>query len=92
MFPKVFLRLCIYRNNLLSPNHSGWYLAAGFGINDAGQITGVGYINNQTHAFLLSPVGVPAVPEPEEYLMLLVGGAMLAFQVRRKQKLIINTL
>ena len=29
---------------------------------------------------------VPAVPEPDEYIMLLAGASLVAFQVRRKQK------
>lgn len=43
--------------NDLIPNGSGWSLQLALGINDRGQITGSGTINNQTHAFLLTPVG-----------------------------------
>jgi len=41
--------------NSLIPPGSGWELLRGVAINDAGQITGIGIINNQTHAFLMSP-------------------------------------
>jgi probable HAF family extracellular repeat protein len=39
---------------------SGWELKEAWGINDAGQITGVGQIGGQRHAFLLTPVPEPA--------------------------------
>ena len=41
-------------NSLIDPN-SGWTLNWAFAINDAGQITGSGDINGQTHAYLLTP-------------------------------------
>jgi len=41
-------------NNLL-PASSGWILGVAYDINDAGQIVGVGTINGQGHAFLLTP-------------------------------------
>jgi len=47
--------------NLLIPPNSGWELGTATGINDAGQITGVGGFGGLGHAFLLTPV---AVPEP----------------------------
>lgn len=41
----------------LLPPSSGWtILYEGWGINDLGQITGVGVINGQVHAFLMTPV------------------------------------
>ena len=46
--------------NSLLPNASGWFLTDARGINDAGQIVGTGIINNQTHAFLMTPVPIPA--------------------------------
>ena len=46
--------------NLLIDPLSGWQLGIGQAINDAGQITGSGYINNEFHAFLLTPVPEPA--------------------------------
>lgn len=41
-------------NNLI-PQTEGWLLRQATGINDAGQIVGWGYVNNQTRAFRLSP-------------------------------------
>jgi autotransporter-associated beta strand protein len=41
-------------NTLVDPG-TGWILEDGRGINDRGQITGVGIHNGQEHAFLLSP-------------------------------------
>jgi len=41
--------------NLLIPPESAWTLLYASGINDLGQITGYGTIDQQTHAFLLTP-------------------------------------
>jgi probable HAF family extracellular repeat protein len=41
-------------NNLI-PAGSGWILVEATAINKAGQIAGVGTINGQTRAFLLTP-------------------------------------
>lgn len=41
--------------NTLIPENSGWVLWEARGINASGQIAGVGSINGQTHAFLLTP-------------------------------------
>jgi len=41
--------------NVLIPAGTGWTLWQANGINDLGQITGYGTINQQTHAFLLTP-------------------------------------
>jgi probable HAF family extracellular repeat protein len=46
-------------NTLIDPL-SGWELTDAAGINDAGQITGQGLINNEYHAYLLTLV--PAIP------------------------------
>jgi hypothetical protein len=47
-------------NDLLDED-SGWdYLQSAKGINNKGQIIGLGYINGQRHAFLLNPV--PPIP------------------------------
>lgn len=42
-------------NNLIDPN-SGWELLDARSINDFGQIVGEGMVNNQIHAFILTPV------------------------------------
>jgi probable HAF family extracellular repeat protein len=62
-------------NDLIDPN-SGWLLGTGYGINDAGQITGMGIFNGQTHAYLLTPV-----PEPSG--LALAGGAAIAIGLWR---------
>lgn len=46
--------------NTLIPAGSGWLLREARAINDSGQIAGNGLIGGQTHAFLLTPVGMPA--------------------------------
>jgi probable HAF family extracellular repeat protein len=45
-------------NNLI-PAGSGWVLGQAVDINDSGQIVGVGTINGQTHAYLLTPNNSP---------------------------------
>lgn len=41
--------------NLAIPQGSGWWLADAYDINDNGQIVGRGYLNGESHAFLLTP-------------------------------------
>jgi probable HAF family extracellular repeat protein len=45
-------------NSLIQPD-SGWVLEVAFGINDVGQIAGVGVFNGQNQAFLATPVPLP---------------------------------
>ncbi len=45
----------MYDLNSLIPSSSGWTLEDAYGINDYGQIVGVGIINGLEHAFLLTP-------------------------------------
>jgi probable HAF family extracellular repeat protein len=59
-------------NNLIDPA-SGWQLVGGTSINDAGQVTGVGRIGGELHAFLATPVPEPASLIP----MAAVGLALL---------------
>jgi uncharacterized protein (TIGR03437 family) len=42
-------------------NGSGWQLTSAAAINDAGQIVGTGIVNQQQHAFLLTPVVLPQI-------------------------------
>jgi probable HAF family extracellular repeat protein len=42
--------------NTLLPADSGWILRSATGINDLGQIVGIGAYQNQTRAFILSPI------------------------------------
>ena len=44
--------------NSFLPANSGWSLVEALAINDSGQIVGVGYINGQQHAFLLSLISL----------------------------------
>ncbi len=59
-------------NTLIDPL-SGWTLGFAGGINDAGQITGQGWVNDESHAFLLTPV-----PEPSSFVLSALGLTGLA--------------
>ncbi len=61
-------------------NGQGWTLLEGRGINDLGQITGFGILNNNSRAFLLTPVA----DTPEPATTLLVSAAILAALARRR--------
>jgi probable HAF family extracellular repeat protein len=63
-------------NSLIAPG-SGWTLGGANGINDLGQITGVGSFGGQSHAFLLTPV-------PEPSALVLAGLAAGAWLWRRR--------
>jgi probable HAF family extracellular repeat protein len=56
-------------NDLLVPN-SGWTLTEAHDINDLGQIVGSGWIDGESHAFLLTPL-----PEPCSFLLLCIAAA-----------------
>jgi len=69
--------------NSLLPANSGWDLEEAFGINAAGQITGMGLYDGQWTAFLMTdpPVGganVAPVPEPGTNLMIAVAAGLIA--------------
>jgi uncharacterized protein (TIGR03437 family) len=51
----------LYDLNRQLVNGSGWQLASATGINNAGQIVGTGIIQQQQHAFLLTPVTPPTI-------------------------------
>lgn len=69
--------------NTLLPANSEWDLGtlAVTGINDKGQIIGMGLNHGLEHGFILSPV-----PEPPVYAMLVIGACMLARARKRLQK------
>jgi probable HAF family extracellular repeat protein len=77
----------MYDLNSLLPANSGWDLLAAYGINAAGQVTGVGLYDGQLTAFLLTdppaaPSGVTPTPEPSEILVL--GAALGAIALFRR--------
>jgi len=57
----VYTNGALYDLNRQLVNGSGWQLASATGINNAGQIVGTGIIQQQQHAFLLTPVTPPAI-------------------------------
>lgn len=65
-------------NSLIAPG-SGWYLYEAYGINDRGQIVGIGYNGGNLDVFLLTP-GV--VPEPGSLVLLTAG--MVGLALRRR--------
>jgi probable HAF family extracellular repeat protein len=68
--------------NSLLPANSGWVLEEAFGINNAGQITGMGLFDGQETAFLMTdPAGVgdvSAIPEPSAVLVMAAGLGLIA--------------
>ena len=73
----------MYDLNTLLPAHSGWLLTGAAAINDNGQITGLGVINGQDHAFLLTP---NAVPEPSALALFSVGAFVARADLRRRRR------
>jgi probable HAF family extracellular repeat protein len=70
--------------NSLLPANSGWVLEEAFGINNAGQITGMGLYDGQQTAFLMTDPGdIAAVPEPSASLPIAVGVGLIALLRRR---------
>lgn len=67
-------------NSFIDPN-SGWELQWARGINDSGQIVGVGRINGAQQGFLLTPI-----PEPSVISLFIIGGVGLLWRSRRKSK------
>ncbi len=64
-------------NNFI-PIGTGWsLLREANAINSSGYITGLGTINGQEHAFLMTPT---VVPEPISCFLFVAGGLTLAFK------------
>jgi uncharacterized protein (TIGR03437 family) len=57
----VYTNGAMYNLSNLLVNGSGWQLTAAAAINNAGQIVGTGIIQQQQHAFLLTPVTPPQI-------------------------------
>ena len=57
----VYTNGTMYDLNRQLINGAGWQLTSAMAINDAGQIVGTGIINQQQHAFLLTPVTLPQI-------------------------------
>jgi len=64
-------------NDLILPD-SGWELSRAFGINNSGEIVGIGDYEGSLAAYILTPI-----PEPGTVLLLAVGGG---FVLRRKKQ------
>jgi len=67
----------------------GWTVNGVVGINNAGQILGVGSYNGQNRAFVLTPNTSKSVPEPSSALAFLALGAVgagAAFRQRQQQE------
>lgn len=72
----------VYDLNTLIPTMSGWHLAQARDINNKGEIVGAGFNpDGALHAFLLAPV-----PEPHQYLLMLVGVLSLVGLARFKRR------
>ncbi len=57
----VYMNGTMYDLNRQLVNGTGWQLTAATAINNAGQIVGTGIIQQQQHAFLLTPIPPPTV-------------------------------
>lgn len=72
--------------NSLLPANSGWVLEEAFGINNAGQITGMGLYDGEQTAFLMTDPGeISAVPEPGAGLLMVAGIGLIALLRPRAQ-------
>ena len=73
----------------LFPTGTGWSIDAAydipFSINDSGQIAGIGTINGEQHAFILTPESAP-VPEPSTFVFLCIGLGMLGYLRKKMNK------
>ena len=71
-------------NDLIDPL-SGWLLVEGTGINNKGQITGYGILNNEARGFVLTALTVAGVPEPASWAMLIAGFGLTGSSLRRRR-------
>jgi probable HAF family extracellular repeat protein len=73
--------------NLSTMVEPGWDLSQAFAINDRDQILAVGYSPEGIYQYvLLTPDGasISLVPEPGQYIVLLLGLALLGFSINRQ--------
>jgi probable HAF family extracellular repeat protein len=64
-----------------------WHLTSATGINDNGWVVGEAYNSNlnEYHAYLLTPIPVAPVPEPETYALFMAGLGLMGFIARRRK-------
>jgi hypothetical protein len=72
--------------NQLLPINSGWTIDAAYGINDAGDIVGIGTLGGQTDAFELLPASVVATATPEPTSLLMAALGFVAVGALRRKK------
>lgn len=65
-------------NENLDASGNGYWVLAGYGINDKGQITGGALLNGKIHAVLLNPI----VPEPSTLLLFVVSSSLIVLKKR----------
>jgi hypothetical protein len=61
-----------------------WDLEVAYDINNRGQITGWGFFNGATRAFLLNPI--KPIPEPSTWAMMMLGFATVGSAARTRRR------